>query len=85
MMTIDDVRNFVVDCYEQTKRCLETSTLPIWKTREERNMLIEKAMSECMGVMLFAQKWLPFDDIDTIWNEKGENYRQKFYDLKELI
>lgn len=83
MMTIDDVREFIVDCYKTTKRCLNSRDT--WKTREDRNMLIEHSLAECMGVMLFAQKWLPFDDIDAIWNEKGESYRQKFYDLKELI
>ena len=83
MMTVDDVRGFIVDCYKGTKCCLNSRD--VWRTREERNMLIEHSLSECMGVMLFAEKWLPFDDIDAIWNEKGENYRQKFYDLKELI
>ena len=57
-MTMDDVREFVEKMLAHAKECYTTD-------------MVINCRAQAFGVIMFAQKYLPYDELQQYWEDNG--------------
>ena len=68
MMTMNDVKSFCEDRLEYAK--MASSAENVFNFR-----------AQAFGVVMFAQKFLPYDELETYWEDLDNGIRFKFEDI----
>lgn len=66
MITMDDVKEFVERLLAQAERCPSAD-------------MVINCRAQAFGVIMFAQKFLPYDELQKYWEDDGIWY--KFNDI----
>lgn len=67
-MTMDDVKEFVEKRLADAKECSSAD-------------MVMNCRAQAFGVIMFAQKFLPYDELERYWEEEDGGVWYKFSDI----